>query len=180
MPSIVLEDSASNIAAIVTIDDDPMVFYHEVDRMRSYRDVLAARAKKKADRADDPSAACAALNDNAAMLPDYWVADAGSPVDLIGAGNVLPGTTLYPLSSARMFNTANGRTRANNSVRVDSSALGTSVNPLVLQNTPPVLSIGQRVVNDSWKFEWTQSAGPVFTKPDGTTIQMSVKIDWSA
>ena len=60
-------------------------------------------------------------------------------------------------------------------MRVDSSALGTSVNPLVLENTPPVLSIGQRVIHDNWKFEWTQSAGPVFTKPDGATIQMSVK-----
>jgi hypothetical protein len=169
------DDSASNIAAIVTIDDDPMVFYHEVERMRSFGDVLAARAKRKASRTDDPSAACAALNDNTAVLPDYWVADTGSPVDLIGADNVLPGTTLYPLNSARTFNTANGRTRANNSVRVDSSALGTSVNPLVLENTPPVLSIGQRVIRDNWKFEWTQSAGPVFTKPDGATIQMSVK-----
>jgi hypothetical protein len=48
------DDSASNIAAIVTIDDDPMVFYHEVERMRSYRDVLAARAKRKASRLTTP------------------------------------------------------------------------------------------------------------------------------
>ena len=174
--SIVPDDSASNIAAIVTIDDDPMVIYHEVEQMRrKTQDWWDLRAKRKASRTDDPSAACAALNDNTALLPYYWVADTGSPVDLICADNVLTGTTLYPLSNARMFNTANGRTRANNSVRVDSSALGASVNPLVLQNTPPVLSIGQRVVNANWKFEWTQSAGPIFTKPDGNTIKMSVK-----
>ena len=152
-----------------------MISYHEVERMRSYGDVLAAKAKRKANRTHGPSAACAALNDNTALLPDYWVADTGSPVDLICADNVLTGTTLYPLNNARMFNTANGRTRAENSVRVDSSALKTSVNPLVLQNTPPVLSIGQRVVNEGWKFEWTRSAGPIFVKPDGSIINMSVK-----
>jgi len=111
-------DSISNVAAAVTFDNDPMIFFHGVDHMRygKSQDMVDHRAKKRAAMADNSVNACAAINDNQALLPDYWVADTGSPVGLISAGNVLPGTTLYPLDSAKTFNTANGRTRANNLV----------------------------------------------------------------
>ena len=53
--------------------------------------------------------------------------------------------------------------------------MGANIQPMLLANTPPVLSTGKRVIQEGWSFEWRQASGPVLTKPDGTIIRMSVK-----
>ena len=87
----------------------------------------------------DPGIVCAAVNATRAglaVLPSYWVADTGSPVDLISSKNVTEDTLLHPMGCTKTLNTANGQTRTSNTVKLESPAMGSNIQPMLLANTP--------------------------------------------
>ena len=48
--------------------------------------------------------------------------------------------------------------------------------PLVLKDTPDVLAMGRRCMNEGYTFVWkAHSDKPYFRKPDGTHIVMKVE-----
>ena len=49
------------------------------------------------------------------------------------------------------------------------------VEPLIVPNCPPLLSVGYRCTEKGWDFWWPGYGTPIFTKPDGTIIEHVVK-----
>ena len=55
-----------------------------------------------------------------------------------------------------------------------SEVLGTVVCPRLLGETPAVLSVGRRCIDDGWTFVWPGHGNPYFKKPDGKRIERQV------
>ena len=58
-------------------------------------------------------------------------------------------------------------------------ALNEEITPLVLPNTPNVLSIGKRVVDGGYDFVWRIGERPYLTHPEGSRhIDLTVRDNW--
>jgi hypothetical protein len=82
-----------------------------------------------------------------------WIADTGSGIDLIGRKDI----DREAISSKRdgekvCLSTAGGFTDSSKYVDVHLHALNEISTPLVMQSTPPVLSIGKRCVEQNYEF----------------------------
>ena len=62
--------------------------------------------------------------------------------------------------------TANGEIRANRRLELHIDELDEDVTPVVLPNTPSVLSIGRRVVEKGYDFVWRHGEVPYLLHPD--------------
>ena len=109
-------------------------------------------------------------------LPSYppgaILCDTGCGSDLISRAGAkgYPKKTVSPIT----FQTAGGKTTARESVAFYCPELRSAVEPLVLDNTPWVLSIGRRCIEEGYSFVWINKSPPIFVAPDGTTTQLSV------
>eukprot|EP00971_Amphidinium_carterae_P349606 6491104-Amphidinium_carterae.1 len=73
----------------------------------------------------------------------------------------------------RKLRTANGIATSESSVTCEVEVLNTSMNPLVLDECPPVMSLGRRI-EQGFKFFWDQSACVLVT-PNGEKINLQVE-----
>ena len=62
-------------------------------------------------------------------------------------------------------------------IDVKSEVLGTVVSPRLSEETPVVLSVGRRCIDDGWTFVWPGYGNPYFQKPDGDRIELQVDND---
>ena len=70
-----------------------------------------------------------------------------------------------------LFSGVGGTKAAELKLRLLSPALGGAVEPLVMDNTPDVLSIGRRCVKLGWSFWWAPySEHPILTTKEGKNI----------
>ncbi len=91
----------------------------------------------------------------AAAEVDFWLVDTGSGHDLASAKHIQH--TQHELSTrevAMWLSTANGTTQVKEDALIDIHPLGETMDALVLDNTPPVLSVGKRVVRHGYSFIW--------------------------
>ena len=70
--------------------------------------------------------------------------------------------------------TANGVFQATDQARVNVPILGDDINPYVLDDSPAVVSVGQRCIDAGWSFHWPAYSRPYFKKPDGTKVKLEV------
>eukprot|EP00971_Amphidinium_carterae_P246201 4889689-Amphidinium_carterae.3 len=104
-----------------------------------------------------------------------WVADTGSGNDLLGrnfASNHELSSTCS-LSKAKKLRTANGGVNVSSKVMCDIGPLNIQVEPLLLEECPPVLSIGRRV-EEGFSFHWTPEEC-VLICPNGCSTQLEVR-----
>ena len=95
--------------------------------------------------------------------------ESGSCVDLVSEG------TLTKAEAARVktteettwLDTANGVTGVDKAVNVKIGALNDVMDVMVMKESPNVLSLGKRVMNEGYTFEWKAGSLPVLTSPDG-------------
>jgi hypothetical protein len=111
--------------------------------------------------------------------PDRWLIDTGSGHDLVGRRDVSAAVlrTTRPARCPLVLCTANGDAEANKEVDVPVQSLGGSVSPLLLDSTPPVLSVGRRCMKEGWAFRWDAGQRPVFTDPAGMQHELEVQGD---
>ena len=102
--------------------------------------------------------------------PNSWMLDSGSGFDLVGRGDVdldrLP--PIEDLPRPLEVNTANSTVILKESVPVQIGTLGIVVKPVLMEDCPSVLSLGKRIVEEGYSFEWHHGRKPVLTAPDGT------------
>ena len=103
-------------------------------------------------------------------LPDCWIADTGCGFDILcGRWVALEDQarqTLIP--SPPTFSGVGGSTAAKMKLQIKSPALGSAVEPYILPNTPDVISIGKRCVEQGWSFWWPPwSKRPILSPPKG-------------
>ena len=71
--------------------------------------------------------------------------------------------------------TANGSQSADQQASVHIDCINKEVHPYVLPDTPAVISVGMRCIQDGWDFVWKSFSRPYFKKKDGTKIKLEVK-----
>ncbi len=110
------------------------------------------------------------------LPPALWLMDTGCGHDLINdkMADDFPVKTLKK-SSRIMFSTANGRIESRNVVPLYCSELAQLVHPYLLHDTPPVLSIGKRCMEQGFTFHWDPGRNPVMTNPEGMVVELEVE-----
>ena len=109
-------------------------------------------------------------------MPDgVWLMDTGCGHDLIDEKYIAG----YPVETliaehAPTFSTANGRITATMVSPMYSEILQETIRPYVLPETPPVLTIGKRCMEQGDSFIWCANEAPIFVMPDQTILQLEV------
>jgi hypothetical protein len=127
------------------------------------------------------STRCAAVAAASASLgalkrPRKWIADTGSPYDLVCVNDLHEQllAARVPADNVVELNTCNGTAEANEQVRISTPSLGDELKALILNSTPPVMTIGKRVMEQGYGFMWQAYLAPVLYTPAGKQIQLEV------
>ena len=99
------------------------------------------------------SSAMPAVLNNATTIP-YWLMDTGSGVDLVSRENIVECDSFVSKNEGITLTTANGELDASDEIGLFIDCIDSHATPLVLDNTPAVLSIGKRSVFHGWGFHW--------------------------
>ena len=105
-----------------------------------------------------------------------WLVDSGSEQDLISepmlsqVGAYNRRSTDHPIS----FITANGSTESNAVAEIDLNTLPGSITPYILEQTPSVLSVGTRCMDQGYSFVWPAGSSPFLVRPDGKAVVLKV------
>ena len=105
------------------------------------------------------------------------LADTGIGDDLISPNDV-PQWLLdeaIPLESLVVLQTANGPVALEKRVRLQCPGLPTNLAALLLDDTPPVVSLGLRVEEEFYDFHWIHGHNPYFVSPDGGVVWLEVE-----
>ena len=103
-----------------------------------------------------------------------WIADTGSAQDLV-CSKMIPDDVVYHSPEPLELITANGSQSADQQASVHIDCIDKEVHPYVLPDTPAVISVGMRCIQDGWDFVWRSFSHPYFKKKDGTKIKLEVK-----
>ena len=107
-----------------------------------------------------------------------WLVDTGCGHDLVSSGVAKAAkikTQRLPMSVT--FQTANGETPSTHSIPLKMRELDETICPFVLKDTPSVISVGKRTMNDGYSFVWNASENPYFITPKGKVIPLEVLQD---
>eukprot|EP00971_Amphidinium_carterae_P097772 1934644-Amphidinium_carterae.1 len=104
-----------------------------------------------------------------------WICDSGAGVDLIGSKNVWmhEQESIKHGMTERRLRTANGIATSNSTVVCELEKLNLSLNPLVLDECPAVMSLGKRIAQ-GFKFVWDMEECVLFT-PNGDKVVLQVE-----
>ena len=108
--------------------------------------------------------------------PSIWLIDSGSEQDLI-SDSMLSQVGAYNRRSADhpiSFITANGSTESNAVAEIDLNTLPGSITPYILEQTPSVLSVGTRCMDQGYSFVWPAGSAPFLVRPDGKAVVLKV------
>ena len=98
------------------------------------------------------------INDVAAALNKYgpkrWLQDTGSGNDLISKHEVDPKAKRKKLSEPLLLQTANDVIKVDTRVMMKARPTCENIEPLILESTPAVMSIGYRCVAKGFGFTW--------------------------
>ena len=105
-----------------------------------------------------------------------WLVDTGSEQDLISEGmlKTAKATNRRVSNTPISLATANGSTRADEVADVKVDALHQPFSPYILEETPAVLSVGVRCMEQGYSFVWPADGRPYFIRPDMGVIELNV------
>ena len=103
-----------------------------------------------------------------------WIADTGSAQDLV-CSKMIPNDLIYHSNEPLELITANGSQSADQQASIHIVCINKEVHPYVLPDTPAVISVGMRCIQDGWDFVWRKFSRPYFRKKDGSKIKLEVK-----
>ena len=121
----------------------------------------------------EPVVAMAAI----ATMVEEWLMDTACPADLIDekhTSNIKRHVRRNP--NPPVFSTANGQTRPTMEVPITIPELNCDASPHVMKDSPNVLTIGYRVVEEGYGFRWDPySRKPILIRPDGVEVELFVR-----
>ena len=103
-----------------------------------------------------------------------WVGDTGSTQDLTSERD-LAGMSSRDSSHPINIMTANGPSSADKQFAVNVPSIGIASDPYVLPDTPAVLSVGQRCVEEGFDFVWESYSRPYLKTPKGEKVYLDVR-----
>jgi hypothetical protein len=104
------------------------------------------------------------------------VLDSGSAFDIVGRSSLSRSATKRIVTSPcpPQLITANGRVDADKVLPLELKNAGITTNALVLEDSPSVLSLGKRCLEEGYSFVWPAHGEPVLTRPDGRKVKLVV------
>ena len=105
-----------------------------------------------------------------------WLAGTGCPIDLVGHNELSTGeqSLTRKVGRTRALQTANGTASTLGSVAAKMQDIDEVVDAHVMQNTPSLISIGKRCVEQGYTFTWPAGELPVLQGPGGEEIVLDV------
>ena len=104
-----------------------------------------------------------------------WIYDSGSGRDLVSEMVAKAHYEHWVKAPPIRLATANGTTESRNALRCHILPFGESADVYILKSTPPVLSLGRRVMEDRHDFFWRHSFSPAIFHPTHGLIILKVK-----
>ena len=74
-----------------------------------------------------------------------------------------------------VLETANGQIHAKKEALVDLVNIGVGTRAIILPNSPSLLSLGKRCMDEGYDFEWRRGRKQVLTTPDGRRVALEVE-----
>ena len=109
--------------------------------------------------------------------PGKWLADTGCGFDLVDKADVPDWAMqnfLTELAEPVVLNTANGQVVCDKTVSLQVGPLCQEIEPLILEDTPSVLSIGLRCFKMGYSFIWKPYKTPYFITPEGNVVKCAL------
>ena len=103
-----------------------------------------------------------------------WIADTGSAQDLVSK-NEIQGVSDFESCKPVNMMTANGPNYADRQSRIYIPSLGSTTEPYVLSDSPSVLSVGQKCMDEGFDFVWRANCRPYFKDSEGNKVYMDVR-----
>ena len=103
-----------------------------------------------------------------------WIADTGSAQDLVSKSEIQD-ISDYESSKPVNMMTANGPSYADRQSRIYIPSIGSTTEPYVLSDSPSVLSVGQKCMDEGFDFVWRANCRPYFRDPEGNKVYMDVR-----
>ena len=105
-----------------------------------------------------------------------WLIDSGSEQDLISEEMISVAKTgdRHRIESPISLMTANGATEAREVIDTKIHGLARECQPLILQHTPAVLSVGIRCMEQGYSFVWPSGGQPILVRPDGKVTILEI------
>ena len=164
-----------------TANDDP---YHESDTDSCHSDVTVWDSNKQRyerllgggrRRPWSSSRRGAAL----VSRPREWLVDSGSCFHILGANDLShhERSRTKDTGHETLLSTANGPTATRSALDVALDEGKSDIKPIVLPDSPPVLSMGQMIRKNGCKFYWDEEQGASLTLRDGRVVHLEVKDD---
>ena len=107
-----------------------------------------------------------------------FLADTGSEEDLISRHDHATYYSGVPITEAsKQVNliTANGPVQGNKSVNIPIPEFGGDLEFYLLENTPPVCSVGRRCMDEGFDFHWPRGQAPYFITPNGQKLRCRMR-----
>jgi hypothetical protein len=100
-----------------------------------------------------------------------WLADTGASYDVVPEGYAeIYGWKKVPLPEPMRINTANGPVVAKRAVLTRIPGMPEEVHALEIRDTPPLLSVGRRCLNEGYSFVWIAGRNPYFVTKEGMIL----------
>eukprot|EP00971_Amphidinium_carterae_P068030 1346581-Amphidinium_carterae.1 len=108
-----------------------------------------------------------------------WIVDSGAGLDLSGESCLTDSESSQTRNSGKPIHltTANGKTTADRKAPCPIEVMNVELQPLILPQCPPVMSVGRRVIKDGFSFVWNASEPqrPYLIDPCGNKIALGVE-----
>ena len=105
-----------------------------------------------------------------------WVCDTGTAYDLVPKDKADTYTDFQAPAKAINFQTANGTHRAETTLSMVTPGLGElGSDAYIMENTPPALAVGRRVMNHGYSSIWIKGKRPCWILPEEGVAVLSVK-----
>ena len=105
-----------------------------------------------------------------------WLVDTGCGYDIVPKREVALMKRFVKLAKHTItFHSANGPTVTEYVANVYADELDEHISPYIINNTPPVLTVGYRCMEMGYTFVWPTGQKPFFIRPDGMIVQVTVE-----
>ena len=165
------------------VSDDPSnsdeYTQRQIVKLRYLRLTVRARIKKRAVACETGASLASRSRDMdfaKCSMMKVWLVDTGCGYDIVSKREVgLTKRFVHKAKNTITFHTANGLTVTENVANIYVHELDENITPFILNNTPPVLTVGYRCVETGYTIIWLHEQSPFFIRPDGMIIHLVVE-----
>jgi hypothetical protein len=138
--------------------------------------IIPVRCNHWSDDEGSDIVAMPSLGSHKGPFVKKWIFDSGCGVDPVSKRDMKRFEhKIRDAEEPLVFRTANGRTEAESTIKVPCKEIGCSVDAYVLQNTPAVISMGKKCMEEGCSFVWPAGESPFLIDSKGKVMIFEVR-----